>query len=212
MNIIPFRRKLIPYRFFHLNYWIIGINLLVFMTGMLFPGLFNLLALSWPGISGGHFYWQFLTWFCTEPFSGATIFNLVFNIVALIFFGSKVEHEMGSFHYLLFYAGIGILSGLIGLGIFSLAGLSSYPIYGMTTLVFAVLMVYTALYPDSVIYLMGIFPLRAPILLLLLSAIEILLLVTSYGLMYLIHLSGLLLAFLFVLIKYRTNPFRSLGR
>jgi membrane associated rhomboid family serine protease len=202
----------IPYRFFHANYWIIGINLLVFMGGMLFQGLFSYLALSWPGIASGHFYWQFLSWVVTEPFSGATVFNLVFNMVALVFFGSKVEHEMGSIHYLLFCAGIGLVSGLISLGFFQLMGLPEYPIYGSTTLVLAVLMAYAALYPETVIYLMGIFPLRAPVLLLILVGIEVLLMVTSYGPAYLTHLTGLFLAWAYVLVRYRANPFRHLFR
>lgn len=210
MTIIPFRRKLIPYHFFHVNYWIIGINLLVFLFGLLFPYLFGLLALSWPGVVQEHRFWQLVTWFFVEPFGGANVFGLVFNVLALVFFGTKVEHEMGSFQFLLFCAGIGILGGCLSLGVFQLAGVPQYPVYGMTTLVLAILMAYAALYPDAVIYLMGIIPLRSAVLLLVLTAIEVLLLVTSYGLVYLTHLTGLLLAWLYVLIRYRMNPFRHL--
>ncbi len=209
MAIIPFRKKLLPYRFFHINYWIIGINLVIFMAGMVSQNLTYLLILSLQGIGEGHFWWQFVTWFLTEPFSMATVFNIVFNMVALVFFGNQVEHEMGSWHYLIFYGGIGLVSGLLGFGIFWLFGWQ-HAIFGSTTLVFAVLMMYAALYPDSVIYLMGIFPLRPPLLLLILSVIAVLVLLGTYGPLALVHLIGLVLAFLYVLVKYRRNPFRNL--
>jgi membrane associated rhomboid family serine protease len=210
MAIIPFRRKWISYRFFHANYAIIGVSLLVFMLGMLFQDVFGILALSWPGIAQNHFWWQIVTWCLVEPFSGFTVFNLVFNMVALVFFGSKVEHTMGSFHYLLFIAAIAALAGLAGLGIFQLVGLPDYPVYGSTTLVLAVLVAYAAFYPDAEVYLMGIFPLRSAMLLAIITVLEIILLVTGYGPAYLTHLFGLALAWLYVLVRYRTNPFRKL--
>jgi membrane associated rhomboid family serine protease len=210
MAIIPFRRKWIPYHFFHANYVIIGISLLVFMLGMLFRDIFGILALSWTGVAQHQFWWQFITWFLVEPFSGHTVFNLVFNMVALVFFGSKVEQEMGSIHYLLFIAAIGALAGLAGLGVFQLAGLPDYPVYGSTFLVLAVLMAYAAFYPDAVIYLMGIFPLRSALLLVIITVLEVILLLTSYGPAYLTHLFGLALAWLYVFVRYRANPFRNL--
>lgn len=208
MSIIPFRRRLIPYRFFNSNYIIIGANLLVFMILMLFQNLIPLLVLSPNGFFGDHAYWQLLSYHLVVPSN--EIMVLVFNMLGLFFFGSPVEREMGSIEYLIFYFGIGLLAGLFSVFLFDWIGLQGAPIYGSTITIFAILLAYTAFYPDSVIYLMGIFPLRAPILVLIFIGIELLVIITGGHLESLVNLIGLVFSFIYIWIRYRTNPFRNL--
>jgi len=206
MSIIPFRRRLITYRFFNANYFIIGANLLVFMILLVVPDLTSYLALTPLGFFDFHEYWQLLSFHLVH----LDLMTLVFNLLGLFFFGSQVEREMGSVEYLLFYCGIGIVSGFLSVVIFNAVGLGSLPIYGSTTTVFGVLLAYAAFYPDSVIYLMGIVPLRAPFLILIFIGLAIIMIVFSARWSNLVNMIGLVVSYIYIYIRYRTNPFRNL--
>jgi len=208
MSVIPFRRRLIPYQFFNANYIIIGINLFIFMLGLVFHWIPGALALSPVGFLDQQHYWQILTFFFTE----VDIWALVFNLLGLFFFGNQVEKEMGSIEYLLFYFCTGIGSGLLSLVLYSVAGVYGVPILGSSATVFAVLLAFTAFYPDTIMYFFGIFPLRAPILVLIFVGFQVFSLVSSWGPAALTNLNGLLLAYLYMLIRYRTNPFKNFFR
>ena len=104
------------------------------------------------------------------------------------------------------------MAGILSVVIFNVAGLVSMPIYGSTTTVFAVLLAYASFYPDSVIYLMGIVPLRAPFLILIFIGLAILMIVFSGRLSNLVNMIGLAVSYLYIFLRYRTNPFRNLFR
>jgi len=79
---------------------------------------------------------------------------------------------------------------------------------GASGAVFAVLLAFAVFFPQAVIFVMGIIPVRAPILVLIYAAIEIYSQVFNVGggVAHLTHLAGLGAAYLYFLLRFRINP------
>lgn len=210
MATIPFRRRKIPYTFFNANYVIMGITGVVFLISLLNSYISENLALSVQGLESGRIWQLFTYFFAFVGDAGSSILHLVFSLLVLLFFGTQVEREMGSIQYLLYYVLIGALSGLAGVGLMALAGADWLLLHGPSITVFAVAVAFAGFYPDSIIYLMGIIPLRAALLVVIYVVIDIVSLVLTQGLFSLVHLLGFVIAYAWMLIRYRRNIFRNL--
>jgi len=212
MAIVPFKRNRIPYTFFNANLGIMAAILLALVVSLLYSALPFYLSLSRAGLQSG-FIWELFTHHLTliGPAS-STVLNLVFSLLALLFFGSQVEREMGSVQYLIYYFGIGFIVGILGLGIFAVLGIGDVFIFGPSVAVFAVSVAFAAFYPDRTIYIMGIIPLRPVLLVLLYVVIDMAVLLFSEGTLTFIHLLGFVLAYLWMLVRYKRNIFRDIFR
>jgi membrane associated rhomboid family serine protease len=200
MSIIrrPFR-----YRYDNAVLFIIGINLLIFILQQLFPQFTAYLALNVVLIRSG-WLWQFLTYM----FAHGGISHLVFNMLALFVFGIQVERRMGSKEFLLYYLSTGVLAGMFSFLVYWFTG--SYWVYllGASGAIFAVQMAYAAFYPDAVVYIWGILPLRAPVMVLGFTALELVSSIVGLrsGVAHLTHLAGFGFGWLYFLIRFGDNP------
>jgi len=205
MNFVqkPFR-----YRYDNAVLILIGLNLLVFLAQNMFPRSTAYLALNPLAVLRAGAYWQFFSYM----FAHGGMSHLVLNMLGLFFFGTPVERHMGTKEFLLFYLSTGLLAGIASFGIYLLTG--SYGIYllGASGAIFAVQLAYATFFPDSLIYVWGILPLRAPILVLGYTAIELFSSVFGMrsGVAHLTHLAGFVFAWLYFLIRFRANPWTSL--
>jgi len=128
--------------------------------------------------------------------------HLAFNLLTLYFFGGRLEHRWGSERFIRFLIFVTMGAACIHLLItaaFWASGTSivmaTAPIWGTTALAFAVTMVYAMYYPDSLIYLFAIFPIKARYLVIIMGVLQLLFLGrTPFALT---NLSGLLLGYLF---------------
>jgi membrane associated rhomboid family serine protease len=190
-------------------YWLIGINLLVFMA-MYFLGLRQLtyyLSMI-PGLVLRGWVWTFVTYmFVHGGFS-----HILFNMLALFIFGTQVERYMGSREFLLFYFVTGTLAGVFSFVVYYLTGAYGVILMGASGAIFAVELAYAVLYPDSIIYLWGILPLRAPVMVLGFTALELASSVfgLNRGVAHLTHLAGFGFAWLYFLIRLGMNPWNRL--
>lgn len=119
---------------------------------------------------GGSLYFQFALFpspetFLTRPWTGITyqflhggFTHLLFNMIALYFFGPRLEERMGGGHFLALY----LLSGYGG-ALLSMAfpDPAMRPIVGASGAVFGVLVAYAAVWPRQVIYIWAILPIQA---------------------------------------------------
>jgi membrane associated rhomboid family serine protease len=189
--------------------FIIGINILVFILQQLFyyPTVF--LALS-PGAALHGALWQFVTYM----FAHGGINHLLFNMLALFIFGTQVERALGSREFLLYYLLTGMLAGVFSFGVYCLTGAYHVILLGASGAIFAVQMAYAALFPDSVIYIWGILPLRAPVMVLVFTGIELFSSVMSggSGVAHLTHLAGFGFGWLYFLVRLGKNPWDTLVR
>jgi len=91
----------------------------------------------------------------TYMFLHAGLFHLGFNMLALYFFGPRVEMRLGSGHFF----GLYFVSGLVG----ALASLMtpSAAIVGASAAIFGVMLGYARYWPTDLIFVWGIVPIQA---------------------------------------------------
>jgi membrane associated rhomboid family serine protease len=206
MNVI---KRSFPYRFYNLVWILIGINIAVFVFQQLSPRLTYYAALNPLAIQAG-WLWQFVTYM----FAHGGINHLLFNMLALFIFGSQVERYMGSLEFLLYYLFTGILAGVFSFFVYWMSGAYGVLLLGASGALFAVQLAYAAFFPDSVVYFFGILPLRAPVMVLVFTAIELLssVLGLGSGVAHFTHLAGFGFGWLYFLIRLGLNPWKALTR
>jgi membrane associated rhomboid family serine protease len=198
----PFR-----YSYRSVSLYIIAANILVFAVGYLFRNLPVYLALN-PMLFLSGMYWQPITYM----FAHGSLSHLLFNMLGLVFFAPQVERELGSREFLLFYLLTGFLAGLASLGIYLVTGASQVFLLGASGAVFAVLLAFAVLFPGAEIYVFGLLPVKAPILVTIYALLE--LFDQVFGIQssvaHLTHLSGFVFAWLYFPVRFGVHPFRRL--
>jgi membrane associated rhomboid family serine protease len=202
MNIIrrPFR-----YRYSSAVLYLIGINVLVFLAQRVFREI-NLYLPMYPVLVRQGWVWQLVTYM----FVHGGWQHILFNMLGLFIFGTQVEQRMGSAEFLLYYLLTGTLAGLVSFGFYFFASPFT-PLLGASGALFAVELAYAAFFPDSIIYIWGIIPLRAPVLVLGYTALELFFSFTGMnrGVAHLTHLSGFAFGWLYFLVRFGINPWRA---
>lgn len=194
----PLRRD-----FFNATLWVIAANILVFAMTMMWPRTRMYLSLN-PVLTLSGFVWQPLTYM----FAHSDLSHLAVNMLGLFFFGTQVERAIGSREFLLYYMVTGVLAGLLSLGIYFATGAWNVMLLGASGALFSVLLAFAVLYPDALIYLWGVLPLKAPVMVLGYTAIEVGSQVMSYrsSVAHLTHLAGFLFGWLYFLVRFGINP------
>jgi membrane associated rhomboid family serine protease len=182
---------------------IVVINAILYLvTEFIYPRATIYLAMI-PSLVLRGWLWQFVTYmFVHSGFS-----HILFNMLSLYIFGSMVEKRIGSKEFLLFYLLTGTLSGVVSFVSYVLAG-TNVILVGASGAIYGVLLMFAVFFPYSVIYVFGILPVRAPILVIVYALIELYSQVFGRGgnIAHLAHLSGLVIAYLYCRIRMRINP------
>lgn len=204
MNII---RRSFRYRYDNAVLFLIGINLLIFIVQQMFPRITAYLALNVVLIHNG-WLWQFFTYM----FAHGGISHLVFNMLALFIFGTQVERHMGSREFLLYYMSTGVLAGMFSFLVYWFTGSYWVSLLGASGALFAVQLAYATFFPDAVVYIWGILPLRAPVMVLGFTALELVSSVAGFrsGVAHLTHLAGFGFGWLYFVVRFGANPWRYL--
>lgn len=203
-------RRPFQYREYNVTFILIAANVLVFLLNSAVPQTRPEMSLVSPAVAAqgynlGTHFWQLLTYM----FVHANISHIFFNMLGLFFFGVQLERRVGSSEFLLFYLVAGVGAGLISLLIFALTGTPTI-LLGASGAVFAVLLGFATYFPTAMIYVFGIIPIRAPILVLVYTAIELFseLFGASSGIAHLTHLAGFAVAYLYLVVRLGINPIR----
>lgn len=194
-----------PFRYVFLNATmaIIFINIAALLLIQMMPRSSLYLGLSFAGLKC-HYFWQPLTYL----FVHGSWRHILFNMIALFFFGIPFEKAVGTKEFLLFYFVCGILDGLMCMAIYWFFGMNVLLI-GASGAIYAVLLAYAVVFPRNVIYVWGIIPVQAPILVLVYAVIEFLSQFSGRGgISHVAHLSGLLLAWLYFVIRMGVHPLK----
>ncbi len=199
-------RRPFEYRFYNAAFVIIGLNILVFLINNIAPRSIAYMVLSPAYVVRYGWYWQFFTYM----FAHGSITHILFNMLGLFFFGNQVERRMGSHEFLLFYISSGVLAGVFSFIIYRLTGQYNVYLLGASGAVYAVLLAFATYFPSSTIYIMGIIPIRAPILVLIFTAIAVFSQLFNFrsGIAHLTHLAGFLIAYIYFLARLGINPIR----
>jgi membrane associated rhomboid family serine protease len=187
--------------------FLVAANVAVFLAQNFFPEWTNaFLPLTPSEVTGAGMYWQFLTYMFTH----GSYTHIIFNMIGLYLFGVQVERRVGSTEFLLFYFFCGILAGIFSFFAYSLLGWENIHLMGASGAIFAVLLAFAAFFPDQKIFLMGLLPVRAPILVIGYAVIEIgsQLFSLQNGVAHLTHLAGFGFAWIYFLVRYGINPWK----
>lgn len=205
----PIWRQPLPYREGNVTFVLIGINMAVFFLTTMNHNLATLLAMNPILTVARGFWWQPFTYM----FAHSGMRHLLFNMMGLFFFGTQVERELGSYEFLLFYLLTGVLAGFFSLAMYWFTGTYMVFLLGASGAVFAVLLAFATFYPNAQIFIFGLIPVRASMLVVGYTLIE--LFSHSRGgsnVAHMTHLAGFGLAYLYFVIRLRISPWQRFFR
>jgi len=205
-------RKPFKYRNDGVVYWIIGINVVIFAAMQLLGRDFwyftaeRMAMIPLRVISG--WIWTFVTYM----FIHYDFRHILFNMFGLFIFGLHVERQMGSREFLSYYLVTGALAGIFSFAVYFFTRNYWVALMGASGALFAVQLAYAVLFPNSVIYIWGLLPLRAPVMVLGFTGLELFFSITGGrgNVAHLTHLAGFAFGWLYFIVRFGVNPLRRL--
>ncbi|MBN1569303.1 MAG: rhomboid family intramembrane serine protease [Acidobacteria bacterium] len=137
--------------------------------------------------------WQFVTYM----FLHGGVFHIFFNMLTLFMFGNELERYWGTHRFLIYYfitgIGAGVCSWLVSMHSFSVVIGASGAIYGL-------LLAYGLIYPNRIVYLNFLLPLKVKWLVLIMGAMAFLSSISGSepGVASIAHLGGMVIGYLFL--------------
>ena len=174
---------------------LIIVNVVLFILIHLTPkfGWLTLFGLVPGSVFGGFRLWQLATYM----FLHLGLWHLVINMLMLWFFAPAIESNWGRRQFLFYYFLCGIGAGLCS---WVTAFRSSIPVIGASGAIFGILVAYAIMFPETVILLFFIFPMKIRHAVLVLAGINLLgaLSQPNAGIAYFAHLGGGLFGYLYL--------------
>jgi membrane associated rhomboid family serine protease len=180
--------------------WLLIINTAVFLACYIGgPALQRhvsvLLALSPETALRNFMVWQVFTYM----FVHFATFHLLFNMLGLWFFGVPIEQSWGMRRFLKFYLLCGVVAGVCVLIANILFGEWTVSTLGASGAIFGVLVAFGILFPDTIILMFFLFPMRAKYAVMIYVAVELLAtLGPNTGVSTVAHLGGAAFAYLYL--------------
>ena len=176
--------------------FIISINFLIFilqyLSGME-DELFTIFGIVPSKTFGELMLWQPFTYL----FFHGGIWHVLINMFVLWMFGSELEKYWGKKEFLRFFFITGIGSGLITI-LFSLS--STNPVVGASGAIYGVLLAYGLMFPNRLVYLYFLIPIKVKYLVILIGAIAFFSSLNpgNSNISHLTHLSGMVIGFIYL--------------
>lgn len=199
-------RRPYKYVYFGVTKYLIALNVIFYLLcRYVNPLLFAYSSLCVRYVTQYHMYWSFVTYM----FVHGGFLHLFCNMFSLFFIGSAVEKALGSKEFLTFYFVTGIIAGLLSFLTYYLTGQIGVRLVGASGAIFALIFLYAVIFPDSVICVFGLIPVKAPFLVLIYAIIEFFSQFDrSSSVAHMTHLFGLLGAWLYIQVRMGVNPFK----
>jgi len=177
-------------------------NLAVFvlqtLTGGGISGRLSVIG-EWLSFVPGLAIYKLQVWrFFTYMFLHGSLGHIAFNMLGLWIFGTQIEARWGQRTFLVYYFSCGLGAAVL-YGLFNLAGLGSIiPMLGASGAIFGILLAYGMTFPDNVILVMFILPMKAKYAVMLFGLIELLSIPHGGSVAHLAHLGGMVTGFIFL--------------
>jgi membrane associated rhomboid family serine protease len=164
------------------------INVAVFFLARLFGGGIESIFALWP-LGTNFLPWQVVTY----AFLHGSFEHLFFNMLGLWMFGSELERIWGEKRFLQFYAASVLAAAFAQLIVTAVMG-SVYPTVGASGGLFGLLLAFAMMFPNRVILLFFVIPMKARYLVLLYGVLELYqgVYVLNSGVAHFAHLGGML--------------------
>ena len=170
------------------------INVAVFFLARLFDGGIESIFALWP-LGTNFLPWQVATY----AFLHGSFEHLFFNMLGLWMFGSELERIWGEKRFLQFYAASVLAAALAQLVVTAVMG-SVYPTVGASGGLFGLLFAFAVMFPNRVILLFFVIPMKARYLVALYGLLELYqgVYVMNSGVAHFAHLGGMVGGFLMI--------------
>ncbi|MFH1459707.1 MAG: rhomboid family intramembrane serine protease [Candidatus Omnitrophota bacterium] len=173
---------------------LIAANIVLFVLVNLFRNFpwFAVFGLVPTSVISRLMFWQLITYL----FLHAGLWHLVLNLLMLWMFGSVLEKTWGKYKFLIYYfftgIGAGVCSCIFGYNSFS-------PVVGASGSIFGLLVAYAIMFPEAIILLFFIFPMKMKYAAIVLAGINLLGALSNpgNGIAYIAHLGGGLFGYLY---------------
>ncbi len=196
--------------FRHLNVvkWLLILNFAVFVL-CISPTLGKYLF-SWGVVYPKNLLWALQVWrLITYQFLHWDMLHLLFNMLVLYFFGPILEHLWGSRTFLRFYLLSGAAGGVVYTLLVFLHILPAGPMAGASGALNAILMAVALLFPNMIVFIYGLIPVRIIFLIVILFILSLLRFATGQNAGgEAAHLTGLAAGAIYVLYKPWFTKFR----
>ena len=149
--------------------------------------------------------WQPFTYmFFHAPFySNIGISHILLNMLGLWVFGRELEQAWGKEKFLKYYFLTGVGAGLITF-LFQMD--SNSPVIGASGAVYGILLAYGLSYPNRMLYIWGVIPIRSMWLVIIMGSIAFFgLLGKADGISHVTHISGMLIGYIILRKKWRLS-------
>ena len=149
--------------------------------------------------------WQTFTYL----FLHGGFIHILFNMFILWMFGKDLEVDWSKNEFLIFYFICGIGSGIITV----FASINSFvPVVGASGAIYGVLVAYGLTYPNRMVYLYGVFPLKVKYMVLGLGVIAFFasLSASQSAVSHITHLSGMIIGIIYIVLNFRWKNIRLL--
>jgi len=184
--------------------WLLIANVAVFLPYYLSAGtalhdyLTAIVSLSAQGVLRTFMLWQFASYM----FLHGTILHILFNMLTLWMFGMSLEQEWGTRRFLRYYFLCGLAAAVCVLAVNVALGEWHVHTLGASGAIFGLLVAFGMLYPNQVVLMMFLFPIKAKYMVMIYAGIELLLTFgPNTGVSTIAHLGGM--AFGYVYLKSR---------
>jgi membrane associated rhomboid family serine protease len=179
--------------------------LMLIMQNMSFDGMsaediiFRWFALM--PLGHGFEVWQLISY----QFLHGGFTHILFNMFALWMFGAEIENILGSRKFLLFYLLCGIGGGLLHLFLSPVLSTQLAPTIGASGAVFGVMIAFALMFPNRLIFIYFLIPVKAKYLIFFLVLIEVFSVDSSMkgvdsSIAHLAHIGGALTGLIFILL------------
>lgn len=172
----------------------VAVYLLLFITGRFGSGF----LLYTFGLIPAQVTYRFMIWqFVSYMFLHANFFHIFVNMFTLFMFGNDLERRWGTRRFLEYYMITGIGAGICS-WIVNVTGQSI--IIGASGSVFAVLLAYGLFYPNRVVYIYMLFPVKVKWLVICMGVMSFLSFITGNnpGIAHVAHLGGMAIGFFLI--------------
>ena len=179
--------------------WLIIFNVAFFLgPRVLFSNLYvfhQIFGLVPARLFGNLFIWQPVTYMFLH---GGT-WHILINMFILWMFGSELERTWGTREFIKFYFIAGIGAGLVNV-VFSIFNPETWhiPIIGASGAIYGILVAYAMLFPNRLVYVYFLIPVKVKYLVIFLVVIEFLSTYRADGVAHFAHLGGALFGFLYL--------------
>ncbi len=150
--------------------------------------------------------WNFYPWqLITYQFLHGGFTHILFNMFVLWMFGMEIENMWGGKKFIYFYLLCGVFAGLCHLIISPVFGLTGAPTIGASGAIYGLLAAFALLFPNRMIFLWFLIPVKAKYLITFLILLDIFALNDPGNVARLAHLGGALAGFIYLMMD-RSTP------